>query len=700
MTLPVYSNDQIARQLTTGFAAYEGVAVHHFNVAPGGSLSVNIAGLTAGGQFFARAALQTWSEITGIQFVFTTGAAQLKIDDTVANAAYESDTYSGSTTISASINISTDWISGDLGKLNSYSYQTYLHEIGHALGLGHAGNYNGSATYGINNQYANDSWQASVMSYFSQAENTSITASYAYVMTPMAADIIAIQSLYGAATTTRTGNTVYGFNSNAGNVVYDATALHNVSYTIFDNGGTDTLDYSGFSQNQRIDLNAESYSNVGGLTGNVTIARGTVIENAIGGNGSDVIIGNAANNSLVGNGGNDTLRGGGGNDAIDGGAGVDTAVFSFLYSAYTVVYNAITTTFSISGGLDGVDSIVNVEYFQFSDSLLAASQLFAGSTATPMVSVVALQTAMNEGNSGVVDFSFVVSLTAAASSVQSVNYSVAGTGAAPTTVADFSGATSGAVTFAVGETSKTIVIHVAGDSNFESNETFSITLSGVTSGLVLGTSHAESTILNDDVAPVTMVTGTAANNVLQGTVNSDVIYGLAGNDTLYGLDGNDTLIGGLGADSLVGGTGTDWANYVGSAAVNASLARGTGLYGDAAGDVYDGIENLHGSNFADRLIGNGLANTLDGGLGNDLMTGGLGADTFQFADLNFGKDRITDFRDGVDHLSFSSTVAHALSDFVITGNGTTSVTVSHGLDSVVVGGAAIITLTDADFFFA
>jgi serralysin len=86
-------------------------------------------------------------------------------------------------------------------------------------------------------------------------------------------------------------------------------------------GGPDALDFSGYVQNAVIDLRDGNFSSVGGLTGNVAIAQHAIIENAIGGSGSDTITGNAQNNSLQGGLGADTIYGGSGNDTVDGGEG-------------------------------------------------------------------------------------------------------------------------------------------------------------------------------------------------------------------------------------------------------------------------------------------------------------------------------------------------------------------------------------------
>ena len=62
--------------------------------------------------------------------------------------------------------------------------------------------------------FSHDSWQYSVMSYFSQSTNTTINASDAYPITPMIADIVAIQNLYGSPIEINAGDTVYGYESN------------------------------------------------------------------------------------------------------------------------------------------------------------------------------------------------------------------------------------------------------------------------------------------------------------------------------------------------------------------------------------------------------------------------------------------------------------------------------------------------------
>jgi Ca2+-binding RTX toxin-like protein len=322
-------------------------------------------------------------------------SADITFDDE-DTGAYSTSELAGGTILSSFINMDRNWDT-DAISMNSYWYQTMVHEIGHALGLGHAGNYNGAATWdgppGERQSYDNDSWQATVMSYFAQGDgagvgqggftgdsvNPNINASYAYLATLMPADIIAIQNLYGTNVSTRAGNTVYGNNSNVTGYlgqmmdqVFGTAAntqiinINNpVALTIYDTGGSDTLDFSNTSASQRINLNALSMSNVYGLTENVQIASGVVIESAIGGRGSDRLIGNSVGNNLIGNAGRDTLEGGSGNDTLNGGTGIDRLdggagadLANYALAAARVTVDLLTPTAN-TGEADG-DVLISI----------------------------------------------------------------------------------------------------------------------------------------------------------------------------------------------------------------------------------------------------------------------------------------------------------------------------------------------------
>ena len=207
-----------------------------------------------------------------------------------------------------------------------------MHEALHAVGLSHPGEYNGDSALNYENEaeYEQDSHQYTVMSYWAANNTGALHGTTHFAATPLLHDVAALQLIYGANMATRTGDTVYGFNSTAGRSAYDLNLPTVRVFSIWDAGGRDTLDLSGFSLPSRIDLTEGGFSDAGGLTKNISIAHGAVIEDAKGGPGADSLSGNKAANRLEGGGGADNIGGGRGVDSLIGGSGGDIFVFSSL----------------------------------------------------------------------------------------------------------------------------------------------------------------------------------------------------------------------------------------------------------------------------------------------------------------------------------------------------------------------------------
>lgn len=267
-----------------------------------------------------------------------------------------------------SVNGSNAWLD-----FNGYGATTLIHEIGHAVGLSHPGAYNGAGATNYLNQaeYAQDSEQYSIMSYWSPSETGANVLNWGLLFfgnaqTPMLHDILVIQDKYGADMSTRTGDTVYGFNSTADRDVFDFSLNAWPNVSIWDAGGEDTLDFSGFFGGTVINLNDGQFSSGGqgapsaaavnaarielfnetgvfappsvtdaGLAAtlasfqnnsaskiagdfgwggvrsteynNISIAYGAEIENAVGSAYRDIIVTNELNNTLTGNAGADVF---------------------------------------------------------------------------------------------------------------------------------------------------------------------------------------------------------------------------------------------------------------------------------------------------------------------------------------------------------------------------------------------------------
>jgi serralysin len=340
-------------------------------------------------QGFLRLALSLWDDLIPQSLVETTStSSDIEFGYSSSMSGYAHAYYPSmgsvwfSTVVGQDANNSTT--SPTIGR---YGFETIVHEIGHAFGLDHMGDYNGTGTWTPSSYQ--DSTVYSIMSYFgpggsesspdvAQADWTAANNVEYFPQTPMLNDVMAIQSMYGTSTTTRTDNTVYGFSSNitgASASIFDFSINQNPILCIFDSAGTDTLNLSGWNTPSTLSLEPGVFSSCNDMTNNIVIAYGCVIENATGGGGNDVIHGNSSANLLDGGAGNDqidaglgndTLTGGTGNDTLDGGDGSDTVVFAGSFASYSISYSSITYSFSISGVATGADVIFGVEFFQFS----------------------------------------------------------------------------------------------------------------------------------------------------------------------------------------------------------------------------------------------------------------------------------------------------------------------------------------------
>ena len=206
-----------------------------------------------------------------------------------------------------------------------------------------------------------------------------------------------------------------------------------------------------------------------------------------------------------------------------------------------------------------------------------------------------------------------------------------------------------------------VVVDLASNGN-NTGDALGDTYSGIQR--IVGTDHAD------------VIGGNGAVNELEGGADDDTIFGRGGDDILRGGDGDDFLQGDEGGDALIGGDGNDTAGYQQSnSAVLVFLADAASNGGIAAGDTFDSIENLSGTDFNDTLAGDASANILSGGLGNDRLDGNDGDDELvggegdDELDGGNGAD-IFDGGSGTDIASYRNSSTGLIIDFLAPGNST------------------------------
>ncbi len=620
-------------------------AAADFGTGYGDSAPTNDFGVfNATQQAVTRASLVQFAAVSGLTFSERTGADQGSADMRFALSDNPNTAYAylpNANPVGGDVwfhNGTPSWSQTPIyatPTLGNYAYHTFLHEIGHALGLKHG--HEGGGAGNVAMPTALDSMEYSVMTYRSYVggnANGYTNEGFGYAQSLMMYDIAAIQTMYGADTTTNATNTVYTFSTATGEMSVNGVGTgtpgaNRVFRTIWDGKGTDTYDLSNYTTKLSIDLTPGGYSDldIDGtfqqvLLGSGKYARGHVfnallfggnigslIENAKGGSNDDTILGNVGKNLLEGMAGSDTISGGKGIDTLKGGEGNDTLRGD---EDADIIHG--------DGGMDTLHGGLGADKIQGG---LGDDLIYGGADGDTIYGDDGSDTLNGEAGNDKI-------------------YGGAGT--------DYI---------------------VGGDGND----------------------------MLDGEADTDELIGGAGNDILSGGAGTDALRGGIGNDSLLGGDGMDTLYGGEGADKLSGGNDTDYllgdegADTLNGDAGNDTLhgaADADKLFGGTGDDVLnggDGTDTLDGGDGNDTLVGGNGADTLLGGAGidrihlgghGDKATGGAGADIFVFGSGTI-KDRIEKFEDGIDKIDIAAfgktfadlSVAAGTGFITVTGHGGT-----------------------------
>ena len=378
-----------------------------------------------------------------------------------------------------------------------------------------------------------------------------------------------IGSAYGDRFTVNAGLTVAV--GGAGNDVYVVDGTGGFNIVEVAGGGDDEVRTSQISAGLHAEVERLTYTGSGNFTGR----------------------GNASDNVITGGAGNDVLSGGAGADQLIGGAGIDTVSYEDDASGAGVTLNLKT---GVHTGIAAGDTFSGIEAFRGS----ANGDTFVASSAVDTL----------DGAGGVDKLDYSGSAQAIVMSVANGGGVGSGGDAQGDVFSNFENIigtaqddqftlTAGSMTFTGGAGNDVYIVN--------GNYTLNV-IEGVDGGYdEVRTSQADVTLANN----VERLTYTGVGNGTftgRGNASDNVITGGSGNDLLMGGGGADQLIGGAGTDTV------SYQDDYSGAGVTLNLKTGVHT-GIAAGDTFSGIETFRGSSFNDIFVASAQADVLDGAAG-------------------------------------------------------------------------------------
>ena len=589
----------------------------------------------------------------------------------------------------------------NLTDVGGYVFDSFIHEFGHEFGLNHPGLYNYSGPGGVQITYLNnatwiyDRQQYTVMSYFDGIDVGAETRWSS--STPMIADIEAVIRRFFSTVDEEgertyetidlnTGDNTYGFDSTQLGFQLAATGmLHDIGFVIHDTGGTDTVDFSGSTAGTILDLRAGQFSSVNGHSNNVSIFDGHnadeteyYVENGVGSDHDDILLGNDGANVLDGRAGGDRMAGFDGDDVYfvdslddvvreEAGGGNDTVIvmsrdldIGEIENVESVVYadgSPVEQTVAeddnppVSGG----GALGNIVFGDQEDETLdggAGGDTIFGRGGDDMI-VGGRDSLASRDVNNTIAFEDLEDQTESEDGDDALyggdgNDTIEG-GQGDDLLDGGDGddmlrGQAGVDVFRGGAGIDTVDFSRESPFQLLVNLETNVASGGTASGDTFY--DIENLIGSND--RIDRFVGTAANNHFWGQGGGDVFNGGDGDDTLdggndgdllYGEGGDDVLIGGSEQDYIDGGDGIDTVVYAGSSSgVTVDLGAGMASGGDATGpvqivgrgttirdDFLVNLENVIGSTHDDYLIGDDNDNELSGGAGDDRLAGGAGA---------------------------------------------------------------------------